>query len=41
MKATTEQINRQQKTMWRQKKSKQDVTRNYSNVPLPNEWKRT
>jgi len=27
--------------MWRQKKSKQDVTRNYGNVPLPNERKRT
>jgi hypothetical protein len=41
MKATTEQINRQQKKMWRQKKIKQDLTPDYSNVPLSNEQTRT
>jgi len=41
MKATAEQINRQQKTMWPQKKNKQDVTPNYSILSLPNERKRT
>jgi ribosome-interacting GTPase 1 len=41
MKATTEQINRQQRTMWQQKTIKLDLTPNYSNVPLSNERKRT